>query len=256
MLPSTASISVSAVVASSTLPSVRICATIAPDPSTPKWSFFQPRVPRPPCFTAAHSPWPTIESPVLSTMRWSGSLGRTRWNLIEVLTTPREGRVVGSFEIDIHQGQHRPQEALRLAKRQPEDEPQRQRGLDRVIRELALSASSTARRGCPCGNRVSGEPERDVASPDERALVLRPIADVVFCFVLRMDSRLHAEDRVRSGVGTPNYRQCVSEEQHSRTNAREQQGEPPAKEEIAVGADRVGLQPHGSTPFAVQPNRL
>ena len=50
---------------------------------------------------------------------------------IEVLTTPRDGRVVGSVEIDIHQGQRRPQEALRLAKRQPEDDPQCQRGLDR-----------------------------------------------------------------------------------------------------------------------------
>ncbi len=41
---------------------------------------------------------------------------------IEALTTPREGGVVGSFEIDVHQGQHRPQEAFCLAKRQLEDE--------------------------------------------------------------------------------------------------------------------------------------
>ena len=54
--------------------------------------------------------------------------------------------MVRSLEIDMHQGQHPPQEALRLAKRQSEDEPQRQRRLDRVIRALALFAASTARR--------------------------------------------------------------------------------------------------------------
>ena len=75
------SISVSPVVASSALPAVRTCATIAPDPSMPKWSFLHSRVPRPPCFTAAHSPSPTIESSVLSTIRWSGSSDGTRWNL-------------------------------------------------------------------------------------------------------------------------------------------------------------------------------
>ena len=44
-------------------------ATITPDRSTPRCRVFQPRLPRPPCFTAAHSPSPTIESPVLSTRR-------------------------------------------------------------------------------------------------------------------------------------------------------------------------------------------
>ena len=40
-----------------------------PDRSTPTGSFFQPRLPRRPCFPAAHSPSPTLERPVLSTMR-------------------------------------------------------------------------------------------------------------------------------------------------------------------------------------------
>ncbi|AMY09435.1 hypothetical protein LuPra_02652 [Luteitalea pratensis] len=35
-----------------------------PKRSTPRWSFFQPRVPLPPCFTAAHSPSPTADSGV------------------------------------------------------------------------------------------------------------------------------------------------------------------------------------------------
>ena len=67
--PVAASISMMPVVASSTFPSVRARATITPDRSTPRCNFFQPLLPRPPCFTAAHSPSPTIASPVLSTMR-------------------------------------------------------------------------------------------------------------------------------------------------------------------------------------------
>ena len=39
--------------------SVRACATITPDRSTPRWSFFHPRLPCPPCFATAHAPWPT-----------------------------------------------------------------------------------------------------------------------------------------------------------------------------------------------------
>ena len=80
-----------------------------------------------------------------------------------------------------------------MAKRQPEDEPKRQRGLDRAVRELPLRASSPGRRRFPCGNRLRGEPERHVASPDEGALLLSPIPDAVFRFVLRVHSRVHAE---------------------------------------------------------------
>ena len=81
MSPSTASMSFRPVGTSSASPTVSVCATIAPDPSTPRCSFFQPRRPRPPCFTAAHSPSPKIESPVSSTMRWVGPVAGTRWNL-------------------------------------------------------------------------------------------------------------------------------------------------------------------------------
>jgi hypothetical protein len=62
------------VVPSSTLLSVRICATISPVASTPRCSFFQPRRPFPPCLAAAHSPSPTIDRPLLSMIRSMGSL--------------------------------------------------------------------------------------------------------------------------------------------------------------------------------------
>ena len=58
--------------------SVSAQATITRDPSTPRWSFLQPRRPRPPCFAAAHSPSPTMDSPVLSTMRCRLVPGRAR----------------------------------------------------------------------------------------------------------------------------------------------------------------------------------
>ena len=80
MSSSTASIKPTPVVASSAVELVNAWATIAPDRSTPRWSFFQPRWPRPPYFAAAHSPSPTIDSPVLSTKRWTGPLAGMRWS--------------------------------------------------------------------------------------------------------------------------------------------------------------------------------
>ena len=58
--------------------SISAQATITRDPSTPRWSFLQPRRPRPPCVAAAHSPSPTMDSPVLSTMRCRLVPGRAR----------------------------------------------------------------------------------------------------------------------------------------------------------------------------------
>jgi plasmid stabilization system protein ParE len=72
---------VTAVVASSIMASVNAWVTMTPDRLTPRWSFFQPRLPCPPCFAAAHSPSPRIESPVLSTMRWTRLPVKTRSSL-------------------------------------------------------------------------------------------------------------------------------------------------------------------------------
>ena len=140
MSTSSASIKPMPVVASSTAGPVNAWATITPDRLTPRWSFFQPRWPRPPCFAAAHSPSPTIERPVLSTMSWMGSLAGT-WcsSTVEMPAPARQRGVVGRFEIDVHYKEDRPQEALRLVQGQPEDEPERQRGRDREIREPLLA---------------------------------------------------------------------------------------------------------------------
>ena len=58
-----------------------------------------------------------------------------------MLTAPREGGVIGSFEINNHQEQHRPQESLCLAKRQLKDKSKFQGRLVRVAGELLLPAS-------------------------------------------------------------------------------------------------------------------
>ena len=68
---------------------------------------------------------------------------------IEPLTPPRERGVIRCVEVTVQQGQNRPQEPLRLAQRQSEDEAERQRGLDRQIREPALPARPTGWRRFP-----------------------------------------------------------------------------------------------------------
>ncbi len=57
------------------------------------------------------------------------------------LATLRERGVIGRFEINIDQKQNRPQEALRLAQRQVENEPRSQGCLNRTIREPSLGTS-------------------------------------------------------------------------------------------------------------------
>ena len=114
-------------------------------------------------------------------------------NEIEALTPPRERGVIWRFEVWAHQDQDRPQEALGLAQGQPEDEPERQCGLDREVREFPRPARPTRRRRSPRVHRVVGEPECHVASPHEGSFVLWPVSDVIFRLVLRVHPRIHEE---------------------------------------------------------------
>ena len=63
-----------------------------------------------------------------------------------------------------HQRQDRPQEAFRLAQGQPEDKAERQRRLDRTVRELLRRAWSTGRRRAPRVRGV-GRESHSVTSP-------------------------------------------------------------------------------------------
>ena len=181
------------VVASSTLASVRARATITPDRSTPRCSFFQPRLPRPPCFTAAHSPSPTIERPVLSTMRCRPTpAGPRRSVRSRCWPRPGERGVIGRGQSETQHPEDRRQEAFSLPQGQVEDEPERQRGFDGEI-GLPLPATFADPHGLPSGDRIRGQPHGDIASLDQCSVVCRPISDVVFCLVLRVHSRLHVE---------------------------------------------------------------
>ena len=128
------------------------------------------------------------------------SLGRNKPEReIELLTPARQGGVIRGIEVNLHRRQHGPQEALGLAQWQPEDQPQRQRGQDRHVRELPRSTRSTRRRRSPRIHRLGREPEGHVTPPDERLLIFRPIPDVMLRLVLGMNLRLHRQIVAQSG---------------------------------------------------------
>lgn len=90
---------------------------------------------------------------------------------VEVSPVAREGRVIGGFEIKVHEVEDRSQESLGLAERQVEDEAERERRLDRQIRELVLDAAVARRLRAPGRDGLRSEPESDVAAPHEGAVV-------------------------------------------------------------------------------------
>ena len=106
---------------------------------------------------------------------------------------PRERRVIGCREVKVQHPEDRRQEALSLAQWQVEDETERQCGFDREVRVLQLPSTLADARRRPRGDRLRCEPQGDVASLDQRSIVRRPVTDVVFRLILRMDSRLHVE---------------------------------------------------------------
>ena len=79
--------------------------------------------------------------------------------------------MVRGLEVQVHQAQKRVQEALGLAQRQPEDDPQRQRGQDRDIRVPSLSSAQTVLRRRPGGDRRLAQPDCDVATASETSFV-------------------------------------------------------------------------------------
>ena len=101
--------------------------------------------------------------------------GSSRWDAAafnrERLTSSGERGVVGGCEIDTHQRQDRPPEAFRLAQGHPEDKAERQRRLDRTVRERLRRAWSTGRRRAPRVRGVGREPQRHVPSLDQGLLV-------------------------------------------------------------------------------------
>ena len=77
-----------------------------------------------------------------------------------------------------------------------EEKTQRQGGLDREVRVLPLRASRARSVRFPGGDGRRGQPDGDVASTDQRAIIGGPVLDVVLCLVRGMDSRLHPSSLV------------------------------------------------------------
>ncbi len=108
---------------------------------------------RRPCAFAHHRQFRPVDEEMDGSSRWdAAAFNRER------LTSSGERGVVGGCEIDTHHRQDRPQEAFRLAQGHPEDKAERQRRLDRTVRERLRRAWSTGRRRAPRVRGVGREP--------------------------------------------------------------------------------------------------
>ena len=158
----------------------------------PRWSFRQPRRPRPPCVAAAHSPAPTMDRPVLSSTRWRPSPGRHRSQTApQMLTAPGERHRVGDGEVEAHSPEQCVQEPFGLAQREMVEEPQGQGGLDGEIRVPPLPTPLAAPAGRPGSDRFRGHPHRHIAAVNEGPIAGRPVRNAVLRLIRGMNLRLH-----------------------------------------------------------------
>ena len=69
-------------------------------------------------------------------------------------------------------------------------------GFDREVRVVSLRAPRARSVRCPGGDGRRRQPDGDVASTHQRAIIRGPVLDVVLRLVRRMDSRLHPSSLV------------------------------------------------------------
>ena len=110
--------------------------------------------------------------------------GAARWEAVacnrERLTASGERGVVGGVKIDTHHRQDRPQAACRVAQGPPDDTAERQRRLDRTVRERLRRAGSTGRRRAPRVRGVGREPTAASSPPKGCAPTPRFITILAF----------------------------------------------------------------------------
>jgi hypothetical protein len=128
----------------------------------------------PAVFRGRHSPSPTTESPVLSTMRCSGPVVGM-WCSATSSNCPRRESVVWSgasrpARITVRIDRTRPS-VWRKGKRKTKSE--RQSGFDGQIQEPLLPAWATGRRRSPRRSGLWGQPQRQLAPTDDGAFVPR-----------------------------------------------------------------------------------
>ena len=73
---------------------------------------------------------------------------------LQMLTAPRERRIVGGGEVEAHHPEQGVQEPFGLAQREMVEEPQSQGGLDGKIRVPPLPAPPAAPAGRPGSDRL------------------------------------------------------------------------------------------------------
>ncbi len=115
----------------------------------------------------------------------------------------RERGVVRGPQIESHQADEGPDKALRLAQGKVEDRAKRERSEDGQARVPALPAWSPRGRRVPGLGRVVVKPDRDVASPAQGLVVLRPVRHPVLRLVLDVDLALLPRAQVLSRGRTP-----------------------------------------------------
>ncbi|AMY07701.1 hypothetical protein LuPra_00879 [Luteitalea pratensis] len=157
--------------------------------ATPRWSFFQPRVPRPPCFAAAHSPSPTPERPVLSTIRCSGlwpACRASRRRVTDSVAAASMAQASRPARIAVRIDRTNPPLTARASGTQAGVSG----GLDREVREPWLPARSTGRRNSSGSPGIREQPQRQVAPPDQGART-PPLPNPTVHLVRRLHPRRH-----------------------------------------------------------------
>ena len=211
MSPSTAAIRSMPVVASSSVASVKTSAMITPDRLTATWSFFQPRVPASAVFRggpfafADYRESRAVDDEVHGFAPWDSTKGE-----LEVLAAPRERRMIGRGQIEPI--------SPKSDVKNPSVWRRGRVKMSRIVsavsnREVGapqLPAPPGRPRGLPGRDGGRREPDRDVASSDEGAIVGGPVLDAVFRLVRGMDSRLHPPQSSRRLGVCETSRQCWS----------------------------------------------
>ena len=117
------------------------------------------------------------------------------WNApkrqVEVLATTGQRRVIRRPKVEPHQHEERREKALGLTERQMEEKTQRQGGFDREVRVLPLRAPRARSVRFPGGDGRRGQPDGDIASTDQGAIIGGSVLNTVLLLVCGMDSRLH-----------------------------------------------------------------
>jgi len=91
-------------------------------------------------------------------------------------------RVIGHGEIELHHLYQRAHIALGLAQWQAQHRTEHQCRLDGQVGEPSLPARCPPARSAPTRNRILRQPHPDIATPDQPAIVLRPVLDAITRF--------------------------------------------------------------------------